>query len=85
MARLTYSTITPMGQIVSEAIDHLQEGHAKIKRAADSVTIMSEEQITNELGVPVSEQSQFKSALDKIKQALEAEPFSNILPDLDQG
>lgn len=85
MSRFTYSTATPIGQIVSEAINHLQEGHAKIKRASEAVTIMNEEQITSELSVPSSEQTDFISALNQIKDVLEADPLSKLLPNLDQG
>lgn len=85
MARFSYNTSTPIGQIVSEAINHLQEGHAKITRASESVTLMSEEQMTAEVGVDVSVQDGFRSALNQIKNALEKEPFINILPNLDQG
>lgn len=85
MPRFTYSTETPIGQIVSEAINHIQEGHAKIKRAADAVTIMNEEQIASELLVPSSEQPDFISALNQIKGVLEEDLLAKLLPSLDQG
>ena len=85
MARFTYSTATPMGQMVSESVNNLQEGLAKITRSAESVTLMSEEQMTAELGVPAGDQAGFRSSLNQLKKALEGKPFSKILPILDQG
>lgn len=85
MARFTYSTTTPMGQMVAESVNNLQNGLAKITRAAESITLMSEEQMTNEVGVPAEDQAGFKSSLNQLKTALEKAPFDNILPNLDQG
>lgn len=85
MARFIYSTATPMGQVISESVNNLQEGLAKITRAAESVTLMSEEQMTAEVGVPAADQAGFRSSLNQLKTALEAKPFNNILPNLDQG
>ena len=85
MARFIYSTATPIGQIVSEAVNSFQDGKYKIKRAAEAVTLMSEEQMLDELNVDASAQAEFRSALNQLKTAIEAEPFSALLPNLDQG
>lgn len=85
MARFTYEAQTPMGQMVAESVNNLQEGLAKVTRAAESVTLMSVEQMTAEVGVPEADQPGFRSALNQLKTALEAKPFDNILPNLDQG
>ena len=85
MARFIYNTSLPMGQLTAEAVNHIQQSLAKITRAAESVTQMSEQQMTNEVGVPIDDQAGFRSALNQLKTALEGEPFSKILPNLDQG
>lgn len=74
-----------MGQLTAEGVNHIHQGLAKISRAADSVTLMSEEQMTNEVGVPAGDQAGFRSSLNQLKTALEKAPFDNILPNLDQG
>lgn len=85
MSRFNYSAATPIGQLISEAINSFQEGHYKIKRASDAVTLMSDEQIFNELNVDSSSQVEFCNALNQLKTAIEAEPFNALLPNLDQG
>ena len=85
MARFTYNTATPMGQLTSESVNDLKTALAKVTRAAESITLMSEEQMTTDVGVPTTDQAGFKSSLNQLKTALEAAPFSNILPNLDQG
>lgn len=74
-----------MGQLTAEGVNHIQQGLAKITRAAESVTQMSEQQMTNEVGVPTDDQAGFRSAMNQLKNALAAEPFSKLLPNLDQG
>lgn len=85
MARFTYNTTTPMGQLTAESINHMQQGLAKVTRAAESVTLMSVEQMTAEVGVPEADQAGFRSSLNQLKTALEKAPFDSILPNLDQG
>ena len=85
MARFIYNASLPMGQLIAESVNHIQQGLAKITRAAESVTQMSEQQMTNEVGVPTDDQAGFQSALNQLKNALAAEPFSKLLPNLDQG
>lgn len=85
MARFVYNASLPMGQLTAESINHIQEGLAKITRVAESVILMSEEQMTTEVGVPVEDQPGFKSSLNQLKNALEAAPFNTILHNLDQG
>ena len=85
MARFVYNAALPMGQMAAEGVNHLQQGLAKITRAAETVTLMSEEQMAAEVGVPKENQPGFRSALNQLKAALEKPPFHNILPNLDQG
>ena len=85
MARFTYETQTPMGQMVAESVNNLQEGLAKVTRASEAITLMSVEQMTAEVGVPEADQAGFRSSLNQLKTALEKAPFDNILPNLDQG
>ena len=85
MARFIYNASLPMGQLTAEGVNHIQQGLAKITRAAESVTQMSEQQMTNEVGVPTDDQAGFQSDLNQLKNALAAEPFSKLLPNLDQG
>lgn len=85
MPRFTYEAQTPMGQMVAESVNNLQEGLAKVTRASESVTLMSVEQMTAEVGVPEADQDGFRSSLNQLKTALEKAPFDNILPNLDQG
>lgn len=85
MARFTYNTSTPMGQIVSESVNHMQEALAKITRSSGAVTLMGAEEMESELGVPQEQQAGFRSALNQLKKALEGTTFSNLLPQLDQG
>lgn len=85
MARFTYNTSTPMGQIVSESVNHMQEALAKITRCSEAITLMDAEVMEAEVGVPQERQAGFKSALNQLRTALDGEPFSNILPQLDQG
>ena len=85
MARFVYNAALPMGQMTAEGINHIQQGIAKISRAAESVTLMSEDQMTAEVGVPAENQAGFKSSLNQLKTALEKAPFETILPNLDQG
>lgn len=85
MARFSYSTATPIGQIISEAVNYLQEGQDKIRRSAKAVDLMSEEQMLAEINVDVANQAGFRNALNQLQTAIEAEPFSNLLPNLDQG
>lgn len=85
MPRFTYSTATPMGQMVSEAIDDIQNGIAKITRTSEAITQMSPEQMTDEVGIPAETQAGFRSGLNQLRTALEKEPFANLLPNYDQG
>ena len=85
MSRFTYNTTTPMGQLVSESINHMQEALAKITRSSEAITKMSTEQMTNEVGVPESEQAGFKSGLNQLRAAMEGKPFDQLLPTYDQG
>lgn len=85
MARLIYNTATPMGQMVAEGINDLQNGFAKITRTSESVTLMDTAQMVAELGVPEDRQDAFRSGLNQIRTALEGEPFSTLLPNYDQG
>ena len=85
MARFVYNSSLPMGQLTAEGVNCLQLGLAKITRAAESVTLMNEEQMIAEVGVPADNQAGFRSALNQLKTALVAKPFDNILPNLDQG
>lgn len=83
MSRFTYSTSTPIGQIVAEAVNSAQESRYKLNRAADAVAEMNEEQAKEELGV--DNLAGFRSALNQLNAAYEKEPFENLLPILDQG
>ena len=85
MARFTYNTSTPMGQLVSEGIDDLQNALANITRSSEAITLMSAEQMSAEVGVPDSEQAGFRSGLNQLRTALEDDPFSKLLPTYDQG
>lgn len=85
MVRFNYSTATPMGQMVAEGVNELQNGSFKITRAALSVKLMSDQQLEAELGVQSANQADFRTALEQLKAALETAPFINILPNLDQG
>ena len=85
MARFSYKTDVPMGAMVSEAINDLQNGVAKVTRAAESITMMDENQMMSEVGVSANDQAGFRSALNQLKAALEKAPFDGILPNLDQG
>ena len=85
MARFVYSTDTPIGQLTAEGVNCLLEGSFKLSRTAESVTLMDETQMTAEMGVPKDSQADFRSALNQLKKALETEPFSKLLPNLDQG
>lgn len=85
MARFTYNTSTPMGQIVSESVNHMQEALAKITRSSEAITLMDAENMEIEVGVPKEQQAGFKSALNQLRKTLDGEPFSIILPQLDQG
>ena len=83
MSRFTYSTSTPIGQIVAEAVNSAQESRYKLNRAADAVAEMNEEQAKEELGV--DNLAGFRSALNQLNAAYKKEPFENLLPVLDQG
>lgn len=83
MSRIIYSTSTPIGQIVAEAINSAQESRYKLNRAADAVAEMTEEQAKDELGV--ENLGGFRSALNQLNTAYSKEPFENVLPLLDQG
>ena len=85
MARFSYKTDVPMGAMVSEAINDLQNGVAKVTRAAESVTLMDENQMMAEVGVAAEDQAGFRSALNQLKNALAEDPFAKLLPNLDQG
>ena len=85
MARFSYKTDVPMGAMVSEAINDLQNGVAKVTRAAEAITMMDEDQMMAEVGVTAEEQAGFRSALNQLKNALAEDPFAKLLPNLDQG
>ena len=83
MSRFTYTTNTPIGQIIAEGINSAQESRYKLDRAADAVAQMSEQQAKDELGV--DNLPGFRSALNQLNTAFSKEPFDNLLPLLDQG
>ena len=83
MSRFTYSTSTPIGQIIAEGINSAQESRYKLNRASDAVAQMNEEQAKDELGV--DNLAGFRSALNQLNAAYEKEPFENLLPLFDQG
>ena len=85
MARFSYKTDVPMGAMVSEAINDLQNGVAKVTRAAEAITMMDENQMMAEVGVATEDQGGFRSALNQLKNALAEDPFAKLLPNLDQG
>ena len=85
MSRFTYNTGVPMGQLVSESINHMQEALAKITRSSEAITQMNEEQMTSEVGVPKEQQAGFKSGLNQLRKAMESNPFDQLLPNYDQG
>ena len=83
MSRFIYSAATPIGQLISEAINSAQESRYKLNRAADAVVQMTEEQAKVELDI--DNLSGFRSALNQLNKAYSKEPFENLLPLLDQG
>ena len=83
MSRFTYSTSTPIGQIIAEAVNSAQESRYKFNRAAEAVTKMSKQEGIDELGI--DNLTGFKSALNQINLAYVNDPFESLLPLLDQG
>ncbi|MCW7552120.1 hypothetical protein NX722_05565 [Endozoicomonas gorgoniicola] len=83
MSRFTYSTSTPIGQIVAEAVNSAQESRYKLNRAVNAVEGMNDEQAKEELGV--DNLAGFRNALNQLNAAYEKEPFKDLLPVLDQG
>ena len=85
MARFVYNASTPMGQMLAEGIDDLQNGLAKLTRVSESVTLMDEAQAGTEMGVSPEQFAGFRSGLNQLRTALEDEPFAKLLPNYDQG
>ena len=85
MARFSYNASTAMGQMLAEGINDLQNGFAKITRVSESVTLMDEAQVLSELGVSAEQCAGFRSGLNQLRTALEAELFTKLLPNYDQG
>lgn len=85
MARFIYNTTTPMGQMVAEGINDLQNGLAKMTRTSESIKLMDEAQVASELGISAEQLAAFTEGLEQLKNALNAYPFSTLLPTFDQG
>ena len=85
MARFVYTASTSMGQLLAEGINDLQNGLAKLTRVSQSVTLMDEAQAAIEMGVSAEDFAGFKSGLNQLRTALEADPFAKLLPNYDQG
>lgn len=85
MARFSYNASTAMGQMLAEGINDLQNGFAKLTRTAEAVTLMDETQAAQEMGINVEQFAGFRSGLNQLKTALEADPFAKLLPNYDQG
>ena len=85
MARISYNTSTPFGQLISEAVDHLQLARMKINRSAEAVSDMSEAQYQAEIGSAETEYTQFRNRLNDVQTHLEVEKFRNLLVTFDQG
>ncbi|WP_067585266.1 hypothetical protein [Endozoicomonas ascidiicola] len=85
MARMTYSTQTPFGQLISESINELFTATTKVHRSAEAISDMSTDQATAELGINAEEFTNFRNRLNDIKTTLEAEKFQSLLVLFDQG
>lgn len=85
MARFTYSTDTPFGQLISGAIDKLNTSTLDIDRSASAIAEMTPEQGVAELGIKAEDLQAFKNRLSDIKDTLEAEQFQKLLVMFDQG
>ena len=85
MARMTYSTQTPFGQLISESINELFTATTKVHRSAEAISDMSADQATAELGINAEEFTNFRNRLNDIKTTLEAEKFQSLLVLFDQG
>ena len=85
MERLNYNTTTPMGQMVAEGINDLQNGFFKITRTSEAIKLMDEAQAASELGISVEQLAAFTEGLEQLKNALNAYPFTSLLPKYDQG
>ena len=85
MSRFTYNITTPMGQILSEGINDMQNALFKINRTLEAIKVMDEAQAASELGIKAEEFAGFRSGLNQLITALEADPFAKLLPNYDQG
>ncbi len=85
MARMTYNTQTPFGQLISEAVDQIQGATLKVNRSALAISNMSSEECEAEIGVPTADFSQFRNRLNDIKSSLEDDTFRSLLVLFDQG
>jgi len=85
MARMTYNTQTPFGQLISEAIDQIQGATLKVNRSSMAISNMSSEEAEAEIGVPPSDFTNFRNRLNDIRATLEDESFRGLLVLFDQG
>lgn len=85
MARMTYNTQTPFGQLISEAVDRIQTATLSVGRSASAISAMNAEQCEAEIGVPQSDFTQFRNRLNDIRATLEDEKFRELLVLFDQG
>ena len=85
MARTSYNTGTPFGQLISEGIDHIQTATFNIQRSANAVSEMSAEECEAEIGVAQADFTNFRNRLNDILAHLNDANFQALLVIFDQG
>lgn len=73
MARFVYNPTTAMGQILSEGIDQIQEGKAKLARAAGSLREMTAAEAAAEFGLTEADYIVFRNQLTMLVDNLRNE------------
>ncbi len=85
MARFTYNTQTPFGQILSEAIDKLITGQTELNRMSSALDAMTAQECETELGVPADGYTDFRNRVNAIETFLADSTYNRNLVLFDQG
>lgn len=72
MAWIKYNKTSDLGNKLNTAVNYFYLAQAQIENLNDTVTSMTDQQISDEMGIDSAQVSDFKTTLNLLDQALEA-------------
>lgn len=72
MAWIKYNKNSDLGNKLNTAVNYFYLAQAQIENLNDTLTSMTDQQISDEMGINLAQVSDFKTTLNLLDQALEA-------------